>query len=43
MKPRVLDVDCQTGEETVREMTDAEFEVYLKDQANAEACANSSE
>lgn len=43
MKPNVLDVNCQTGEQTVREMTDAEYEVYLKDQADAEARANSQE
>jgi hypothetical protein len=41
MKPQVMDVDVNTGESTVREMTDAEFQVYLKDKADAEARANS--
>lgn len=36
MKPNVLDIDVNTGEQTVREMTDAEYEVYLQDQANDE-------
>jgi hypothetical protein len=40
MKPNVLDVDVNTGEQTVREMTDAEYAVYLQDEANAEARAN---
>jgi hypothetical protein len=40
MKPTVLDVDVTTGEQTVREMTDAEYAVYLQDQANAEASAD---
>ena len=43
MKPLVQDVDVNTGESTVREMTDAEYEVYLKDQEDAEARANSQE
>lgn len=43
MKTQVMDVDVNTGESTVREMTDAEYEVYLKDKANAEARANSQE
>ena len=43
MKPLVQDVDVNTGESSVREMTDAEYEVYLKDQADAEARANSQE
>ena len=43
MKPQVMDIDVNTGDSTVREMTDAEFEVYLKDQADAEARANSQE
>lgn len=43
MKPNVLDVDCQTGEQTVREMTDAEYDQYLLDKANAETRANSPE
>jgi hypothetical protein len=43
MKPQVMDIDVNTGESTVREMTDAEYEVYLKDQADAEARANSQE
>jgi len=43
MKPQVMDVDVNTGESTVREMTDAEYEVYLKDQEDAEARANSQE
>ena len=43
MKPKVLDVDCQTGEQTVREMTDAEYDQYLLDKANAEASADSQE
>lgn len=43
MKPLVQDVDVNTNEVTVREMTDAEYEVYLKDQADAEARANSQE
>jgi hypothetical protein len=40
MKPNVLDIDVTTGEQTVREMTDAEYEQYLKDIANAEASAD---
>lgn len=40
MKPNVLDVDVNTGEQTVREMTDTEYEQYLIDKANAEARAN---
>lgn len=43
MKPLVQNVDVNTNEVTVREMTDAEYEVYLKDQADAEARANSQE
>lgn len=43
MKPLVQNIDVNTGESTVREMTDAEYEVYLKDQADAEARANSAE
>lgn len=43
MKPQVMDVDVNSGQTTVREMTDAEYEVYLQDQANAEARANSQE
>lgn len=43
MKPQVQSIDVNTGESTVREMTDAEYEVYLKDQADAEARANSQE
>lgn len=43
MKPQVQSIDVNTGESTVREMTDAEYEVYLKDQADAEARANSPE
>jgi hypothetical protein len=36
MKPNVLDVNVATGEQTVREMTDAEYAQYLIDQeANA--------
>lgn len=40
MKPTVLDVDVSTGEQTVREMTDAEYEQYLKDVADAETSAD---
>lgn len=40
MKPKVLDVDVTTGEQTVREMTDAEYEQYLKDIADVEASAD---
>lgn len=40
MKPNVLDVDVNTGQQTVREMTDAEYEQYLKDQADAETSAD---
>jgi len=29
MKPNVIDVDVQTGEQAVREMTDAEYADYL--------------
>lgn len=43
MKPIVQDIEVNTGESTVREMTDAEYEVYLKDKADAEARANSQE
>lgn len=43
MKPQVMDIDVNTGENTIREMTDVEYEVYLKDQADAEARANSQE
>ena len=35
MKPNVQEINCQTGEETIREMTDEEYEQYLKDEANA--------
>ena len=40
MKPKVLDIDIISGERIVREMTDAEYEQYLLDKANAEARAN---
>lgn len=43
MKPQVMDIDVNSGDITNREMTDAEYEVYLKDQADAEAGANSQE
>lgn len=43
MKSLVQDVDVNTNEVTVREMTDAEYEVYLKDKADAEARTNSQE
>ena len=32
MKPMVMDVDVSTGIITDREMTDAEYAVYLQDQ-----------
>jgi hypothetical protein len=35
-KPKVLEVNCQTGEETVREMTDEEYAQFLKDQPTEE-------
>jgi len=37
MKPNVVDIDVQTGEQTVREMTDAEYADYLKRQDEASA------
>jgi hypothetical protein len=37
MKPNVVDVDVQTGEQTVREMTDAEYADYLARQNEASA------
>lgn len=37
MKPNVLDVDVTTGEQTVREMTDAEYADYLARQDEASA------
>ena len=40
MKPNVLDVNVSTEEQTVREMTDAEYEQYLKDIADVEARAD---
>ncbi len=43
MKPKVMDIDVNSGDITNREMTDVEYEVYLKDQADAEARANSQE
>lgn len=43
MKPKVMDIDVNSGDIRNREMTDAEYEVYLKDQADAEARANSQE
>lgn len=36
MKPNVVDVNVATGEETVREMTDAEYADYLERQNAAE-------
>lgn len=32
MKPLVMDVDVNSGEITIREMTDAEYQSYLEDQ-----------
>ena len=40
MKPNILDVDVTTGEQTVREMTNAEYEQYLKDVADAQTSAD---
>lgn len=37
MKPNVLDVDVNTGEQTVREMIDAEYADYLARQDEASA------
>ena len=39
MKPQITIVNVQTGEETVREMNDSEFQQYEKDQADAIARA----
>lgn len=36
MQPTVIDVNVETGEETVREMTDAEYADYLERQNAAE-------
>ena len=36
MKPNVVDINVETGEETVREMTDAEYTDYLERQNAAE-------
>ena len=32
MKPLVTDIDVSTGEVIAREMTDLEYEIYLRDQ-----------
>ena len=37
MKPTVVDINVETGEQTVREMTDAEFEDYSERQDEARA------
>ena len=37
MKPKVLDVDVTTGEQTVREMTDAEYADYVARQNETSA------
>jgi hypothetical protein len=37
MKPNVVDVNVQTGEQTVREMTDEEYADYLVRQDEASA------
>lgn len=36
-KPKVLEINCETGEETLRDMTAAEIAQYEADQANAPA------
>lgn len=35
MRPKVLIVDCSTGEETIREMNDEEYAQFLIDQEKA--------
>lgn len=40
MKPNVLDINCETQEQTIREMTDAEYEQYLIDQTEYETREN---
>ena len=37
MKPKVLDIEVNSGEQTVREMTDAEYADYLARQNEASA------
>lgn len=47
MKPQIAEIDCLTGEQIVREMTDEEYTQHLIDveanQAEAESSGNASE
>jgi len=36
-RPTVIDINCTTGNETVREMNDEEYEQYLIDEAANQA------
>lgn len=31
MRPKIQEINCQTGEEIIREMTDEEYAQFLKD------------
>lgn len=36
-KPQIKEINCETGEEILRDMTDDELKTYKIDQANAKA------